>query len=655
MARQELTDNELIRIRKEKLEKLKKEGKDPHQITKYEVTAHNDQLIAQFDEYEGQRVRIAGRILAKRGHGKISFLDVQDGFAQIQVIARFNEMDDFSVIGDLDIGDIIGVEGEVMASQRGEKSIGAHSILLLTKSLTPLPEKFHGLKDPDLRYRKRYVDLIMNPEVKDVFLLRSKIISAIRSFLDEQGFLEVETPILNTIAGGATARPFITHHNTLDIPMYLRIANELYLKRLIVGGFDRVYEMGRMFRNEGMDATHNPEYTAIELYQAYTDYEGMMRLTEALVAHVCQSLYGTCLISYQGREIDFTPPWNRITMVEAVQQYAGVDFSQIRDDVEARKLADAHHIEYQKQEGWGKILSLFFEQYAEEKMIQPCFVYEYPVEISPLAKRDPKQKDMTERFEAFVNGKEIANAFSELNDAQDQYERFLHQVALRQGGDEEAGMMDEDFINALEIGLPPTGGLGIGIDRLIMLLTNQSSIRDVLLFPTMKPLDTPNDKNGVQKSEEAATVETASEEDPAVNANDPSMPIFDAKKPDFNSLVIEPLFEDLVDFETFSKSDFRAVKVKDCVAVPKSKKLLQFTLDDGTGTDRTILSGIHAYYEPEQLIGKTCIAITNLPPRKMMGINSCGMLISAVHKEGEEEKLHLLMVDPSIPAGAKLY
>ncbi|WP_304263187.1 lysine--tRNA ligase [Kallipyga massiliensis] len=638
MARKDLTDNELIRIRIDKLNQLKKENKNPHEITKFTVTAHNDDLVDRFEDYEGKEVTIAGRILAKRGHGKISFMDVQDGFGKIQIIARFNEMDDFSVIDLLDIGDIIGVSGLVVESDRGEKSIAAKTITLLTKSIRPLPEKFHGLKDPDLRYRQRYVDLIMNPEVKDVFLKRSVIISSIREFLDGRGFLEVETPILNTIVGGANARPFITHHNSLDIDMYLRIANELYLKRLIVGGFDRVYEMGRMFRNEGMDATHNPEYTAMELYQAYTDYEGMMEITENMIAYVCEKIHGTTKIDYQGREVDFKPPWKRITMTQAVKEYAGIDFSQVRDDQEARALADRHEIPYEKTDGWGKILSRFFDEYAEDKMVQPTFVYEYPVEISPLAKRSPQDPEMTERFEAFVCGWEIANAFSELNDAQDQHQRFLHQVELRESGDDEAGMMDEDFINALEIGLPPTGGLGIGIDRMIMVLTNQSSIRDVLLFPTMKPLGL---GNGGKK------------EDGQSEGMD--IPYLKAEDLDFSKVQVEPLFEEMVDFDSFSKMDLRVVKVKDCQEVPKSKKLLLFKLDDGSQEGRTILSGIRDNYAPEDLVGKTLLAICNIPPRKMMGVDSEGMLLSAIHEEEGEEKLHLIMLDPRIPAGAKLY
>ncbi len=638
MMQKNLTDNELIRIRKEKLSDLVARGKDPHKITKYDVTIHTDDLVENFDSYQGDDFSLAGRIMAKRGHGKISFIDLQDSFGRIQVIARFNAMKDFSVIKDLDIGDIIGVKGKATYSDRGEKSISAEDITLLTKSIKPLPEKYHGLKDMDLRYRQRYVDLIMNPEVKKVFKQRSKIISGIRSYLDNIGFLEVETPILNTIAGGAAARPFKTHHNSLDIDMYLRIANELYLKRLIVGGFDRVYEMGRMFRNEGMDASHNPEYTAIELYQTYTDHNGVMEITENMIAKICKDLHGSYKINYDGKEIDLSAPWRRITMTEAVKEYSGVDFSNIRDDDEAKRLADEHEIEYSKTDGWGKILSLFFDKYAEDKMIQPTFIVEYPVEISPLAKRSPENPDMTDRFEAFVNGWEIANGFAELNDAQDQLKRFEHQLELRNAGDEEASMMDEDFVNALEIGLPPTGGLGIGVDRVIMILTGQSSIRDVLLFPTMKPI-------GLEKAENS-------------NSSKETYETYDkltTEEIDFSKVKVEPLFEDMVDFDTFSKSDFRVVKVKNCEEVPKSKKLLKFTLDDGSEKERVILSGIKEYYSAESLIGKTLLAICNLPPRKMMGIDSEGMIISAICEYDGKEKLNLIMLDDNIPAGSKLY
>lgn len=638
MAKQR-SDNEMIANRRQKLEALRNAGNDPHTITKVDVTAHAADVHNHFEDWDGKSVRMAGRLMAKRGHGKMSFLDLQDSTGKIQLICRENIMgeDVFAVIRDLDLGDILSVEGQIMRSERGEISVSAEKVTLLTKSLALLPEKFHGLKDQDLRYRERYVDLIVNPEVKDVFVKRSKILSGISRYLDDHGYLAVETPILNTISGGANARPFITHHNTLDLDMYLRIANELYLKRLIVGGFDGVYEMGRMFRNEGMDAKHNPEYTAIELYKAYTDYEGMMQLCEEMLSSVAEDVCGSTTVEYQGQTLEFRPPWKRMTMTEAVREYADVDFDTIHSDEEAKELAKKHNIETKPTDGKGKILQYFFDAYAEEHLIQPTFIYEYPVEISPLAKRMPNKPDMTERFEAFICGSEIGNAFSELNDAEDQRGRFEHQVALREAGDEEAGMMDEDFLHALEVGLPPTGGMGLGIDRIVMFLTNQTSIRDVLLFPTMKPL-------GMEKTESAAESVTASSE----SAASPT-PI------DFSKVENEPLFTDYVDFDTFSKSDFRAVKVLSCEAVPKSKKLLRFELDDGTEEPRTILSGIHAYYEPEELVGKTCIAITNLPPRKMMGVDSCGMLISAIHEEEGEEKLHLLMVDDHIPAGAKLY
>ena len=636
------SDNEMLQIRRDKLDALRKAGKDPYTITKYDVTAHAADVHAAFEDWDGKKVSMAGRVMAKRGHGKMSFIDCQDATGKIQLICRANIMGeaDFSVVKDLDLGDIVGVEGSILRSERGEISVSAEKITLLTKALAQLPEKFHGLKDQDLRYRQRYVDLIVNPEVKDVFIKRTKILSGIRRYLDNEGYLAVETPVLNTIAGGANARPFVTHHNTLDIDMYLRIANELYLKRLIVGGFDGVYEMGRMFRNEGMDTKHNPEYTAIEMYKAYTDYEGMMHLCENMISTVAEEACGSPIVNYQGHELDFRPPWKRMTMTEAVRQYAKVDFDQIQTDEEAKAVAKEHGIETKPTDGKGKVLEHFFDEYVEENLEQPTFIYEYPVEISPLAKRMPSKPEMTERFEAFVLGSEIGNAFSELNDAQDQRGRFEHQVALREAGDEEAGMMDEDFLHALEVGLPPTGGMGLGVDRIVMFLTNQTSIRDVLLFPTMKSLDGVNKKNDVNN--------TASE---APEKNVKAEP----EKIDFSNVKIEPLFEEEVDFDTFSKSDFRAVKVKECVAVPKSKKLLQFTLDDGTGTDRTILSGIHSFYEPEELVGKTLIAITNLPPRAMMGIDSFGMLLSAIHEEEGEEKLHLLMVDDHIPAGAKLY
>ena len=654
--KQELS--ELLQIRRDKLTAFQQEGRDPFCRTRFVRSAYSEEIKADYDAFDGKDVEVAGRIMSKRGMGKAIFCHIKDDRGQIQLYVRKDDLteQEFADFRKYDIGDIIGVSGFVFKTKTEEISVHAKSVVLLSKSLRPLPEKFHGMTNTELKYRQRYVDLIMNDDSRRNFTIRSKFISYVRAFLDGRDFMEVETPVLNTISGGATARPFITHHNTLDIDMYLRIATELNLKRLIVGGIERVYEIGRIFRNEGMDTKHNPEFTTVELYQSYADFNDMMDLFEDLLSGAAMSILGTYKCCWQGEEIDLTPGWERLTMAEAVKKYVGVDFMAIESDADAVEAAKKAGVDMDKVEStWGHALYESFDQLVEEKLIQPTFITMHPVDVSPLAKRSPKDPRLTERFELFICRSEMGNAFSELNDPIDQKQRFLKQVELRSKGDDEAGMMDDDFINALEYGMPPTGGLGIGIDRCVMLLTGASSIRDVILFPTMKPLDTPKDKNGVQKSEDAATTETASEEAPAVNANDPSMPIFDTQKPDFASLVIEPLFEDLVDFETFSKSDFRAVKVKDCVAVPKSKKLLQFTLDDGTGTDRTILSGIHAYYEPEQLIGKTCIAITNLPPRKMMGIDSCGMLISAVHKEGEEEKLHLLMVDPSIPAGAKLY
>lgn len=648
---------EVLRVRREKLAQLVEDGKDPFQITKFDVTHHSAEIKDDFDALEGKEVVVAGRMMSKRVMGKASFCNVQDlkGGIQCYVARDAVGEDSYKDFKKFDIGDIIGVRGEVFKTKTGEISIHASAVTLLSKSLQVLPEKFHGLTNTDMRYRQRYVDLIVNPEVKDTFVKRSKIIKEIRNFLDGRGFMEVETPMLVSNAGGAAARPFETHYNALNEDVKLRISLELYLKRLIVGGLEKVYEIGRVFRNEGVDTRHNPEFTLMELYQAYTDYYGMMELTESMFCYLAEKVCGSAVITYNGVEIDLSKPFARLTMNDAIKKYAGIDFDEVKTDEEAKALAKEHHIEYEERHTKGDIINLFFEEYCEKELIQPTFIMDHPLAISPLTKKKPSDPTKVERFELFINTWEMCNAYSELNDPIDQRERFAAQDAAFAAGDEEANHTDEDFLNALEYGMPPTGGIGYGIDRLVMLLTDSPAIRDVLLFPTMKPLDTPKDKNGVQKSEDAATTETASEEAPAVNANDPSMPIFDTQKPDFASLVIEPLFEDLVDFETFSKSDFRAVKVKDCVAVPKSKKLLQFTLDDGTGTDRTILSGIHAYYEPEQLIGKTCIAITNLPPRKMMGIDSCGMLISAVHKEGEEEKLHLLMVDPSIPAGAKLY
>ena len=623
--------NEMLKIRREKLHELKEEGRDPHHIVNFKDRINSKEIKDNFDNYEDKTVRVAGRILAKRGHGNMSFMDVQDESGQIQVVNRKNVIgDDFKYIKKYDIGDIIGVEGRVFKTNQGEISIEVTESNLLTKALQMLPEKWHGLKDPDLRYRQRYIDLIVNPEVKDVFVQRSKIISSIREFLDGRGFLEVETPILNTIAGGATARPFITHHNTLDIDMYLRIANELYLKRLIVGGFDRVYEIGRMFRNEGMDATHNPEYTAMELYQAYGDYEDMMEITENMVEYVAKKVKGTTVVEFDGEEIELKAPWKRIPMIEAVKEYSGVDFNEIKTDEEAIAIAKEKGVEV--KETRGEIIAEFFDEFVEDKLIQPTFITDYPVEISPLAKRKNDDRSLTYRFEAFISGAEIGNAFSELNDAEDQKERFLDQVRKREAGDDEAQMMDYDFVNALEVGLPPTGGLGIGIDRLIMILTGQHSIRDVLLFPTMKPL-------GLEKKDNDKQTVASIDEDEDI---------------DFSKVVVEPIYED-VDFETFSKSDFRAVKVLNCEEVEKSKKLLKFTLDDGTGEERTILSGIKNYYNAEDLIGKTLLAIVNLPPRKMMGIDSEGMIISAVHEEEGEERLNLVILSNRIPAGAKMY
>ena len=636
MTEQERT--ELLQIRRDKLAALQEAGKDPFALTKYDVTAHNADIRERFEAMEGQTVRIAGRMMSRRIMGKASFMDLRDGSDRMQVYVRRDDVgeDVYMDFKKWDIGDILGVEGFVFRTQKGEISVHAQKVTLLSKSLLPLPEKFHGLRDTDTRYRQRYLDLIVNPEVKDAFVKRSRIITAIRRYLDEKAFMEVETPVLHNIAGGAAARPFITHHNTLNIDMYLRIALELHLKRLIVGGFERVYEIGRVFRNEGMDTRHNPEFTLLELYQAYTDYNGMMDLTEDLIRTVAKTVLGTAQITYGGVAIDLDRPFERLSMLDAVKKYAGVDFGAVSTLEEARSLAKEHHIEYEERHGKGDILNLFFEAYVEEKLIQPTFIMNHPVEISPLAKRMPENPAYTERFELFIVGREHANAFSELNDPIDQRGRFEAQAALKAAGDEEASDVDEDFLTALEYGMPPTGGLGIGVDRLVMLLTDQASIRDVLLFPTMKPLNGVKDENGVNKTESEA-------------------PKTEPEKIDFSKVEIEPLFKDFVDFETFSKSDFRAVKVLACEAVPKSKKLLKFTLDDGSGENRTILSGIHAYYEPEELVGKTCIAITNLPPRPMMGIDSCGMLISAVHHEEGEEKLHLLMVDDHIPAGAKLY
>ncbi|HAU5335476.1 TPA: lysine--tRNA ligase [Clostridioides difficile] len=634
--------SEVLQVRRDKLKKLQESGRDPFKESRYDRTHYSMEIKDNFESLEGKTTKIAGRIMSKRIQGKAGFIDIQDQEGRIQSYVRLDAIgeEEYSVFSTYDIGDIVGIEGEIFKTKKGEISVKAKSVVLLCKSLQVLPEKYHGLKDQELRYRQRYVDLIVNPEVKNAFLIRTKALKALRAYLDDRGFLEVETPILNTIAGGANARPFITNHNTLHIPMYLRIANELYLKRLIVGGFDKVYEMGRMFRNEGMDLKHNPEYTAIELYQAYADYTDMMEITENVIAHMAEVATGSMIVNYQGTEINFTPPWKRMSMEDCVKEYSGVDFSTINTDEEALEVAREKGIEIKPGMRRGEVINAFFEEFGEDKLIQPTFITHHPVEVSPLSKRNAEDPRRTDRFEVFANKWELANAFSELNDPIDQKGRFIDQLRKRELGDDEAFEMDEDFLKALEVGLPPTGGLGIGIDRVIMLLTNSPSIRDVLLFPTMKSLDGVNKKNDVNN--------TASEA-PEKNVKTES------EKIDFSKVKIEPLFEEMVDFDTFSKSDFRAVKVKECVAVPKSKKLLQFTLDDGTGTDRTILSGIHAYYEPEELVGKTLIAITNLPPRAMMGIDSCGMLLSAIHEEEGEEKLHLLMVDDHIPAGAKLY
>ena len=635
---QEQDINQLRKVRREKFADLQTNGKDPFQITKYDADAHSQEIKDNFETMEGKKVSIAGRIMSKRVMGKASFCNVQDLQGNIQsYVARDCVGEEaYKDFKKMDIGDIVGIKGEVFRTKMGEISIHAEEVTLLAKSLQILPEKFHGLTNTDLRYRQRYVDLIMNPDVKDTFVKRSKILASIRRYLDGQGFMEVETPMLVANAGGAAARPFETHFNALNEDLKLRISLELYLKRLIVGGLERVYEIGRVFRNEGLDTRHNPEFTLMELYQAYTDYNGMMDLTENLYRYVAQEVLGTTTITYNGVEMDLGKPFERITMVDAVKKYAGVDFDEIHTLEEARAAAKEHNVEFEERHKKGDILALFFEEFAEEHLIQPTFVMDHPIEISPLTKKKPENPEYTERFEFFMNGWEMANAYSELNDPIDQRERFKAQEELLAQGDEEANTTDEDFLNALEIGMPPTGGIGFGIDRMCMLLTDSAAIRDVLLFPTMKTLGGVKSENGVKDKED-------------------STPKSEPEKIDFSKVKVEPLFEEDVDFDTFSKSDFRAVKVKECVAVPKSKKLLQFTLDDGTDTDRTILSGIHAYYEPEELVGKTLIAITNLPPRAMMGIDSCGMLLSAIHEEEGEEKLHLLMVDDHIPAGAKLY
>ena len=633
--------SELLQIRRDKLADLQRRGKDPFKITKYDVSHHSEEVKKAVAELEGKTVSVAGRMMSKRVMGKASFCHVQDlqGNIQIYVARDMIGEEAYADFKKFDIGDIIGVKGEVFVTKTGETSIRASEVVLLSKSLQILPEKYHGLTNVDLRYRQRYTDLIMNPDVKDTFIKRSKMISCIRRYLDAQGFIEVETPMLVANAGGAAARPFETHYNALDEDVRLRISLELYLKRLIVGGLERVYEIGRVFRNEGVDTRHNPEFTLMELYQAYTDYHGMMDLTENMFRYLAHEVCGSTVITYGENEIDLGKPFERLTMIDAVKRYAGVDFDAVPDTEAAKKLADERGIAYEARHQKGDILNMFFEEYCEDKLIQPTFIMDHPVDVSPLTKRKPDKPDYVERFELFVNGWEMCNAYSELNDPIDQRERFKAQDAAAAAGDEEANHTDEDFLNALEIGMPPTGGIGYGIDRLAMLLTNSPAIRDVLLFPTMKPLD--SDK---KVSKEVSAPAEAAQAAPVVE-----------EKIDFSNVQIEPLFQDQVDFDTFSKSDFRAVKVKECEAVKKSKKLLKFVLDDGTGTDRVILSGIHEYYEPEELVGKTCIAITNLPPRAMMGIDSCGMLISAVHHENGEEKLHLLMVDPHIPAGAKLY
>ena len=634
---------ELLRIRRDKLKALQDEGRDPFTITKFDVTHHTQDIKDNFDALEGKPVSVAGRLMSKRGMGKVSFCDLQDKTGRIQLYARKDEMDadNYDRFKKYDIGDIVGVNGEVFRTQRGEMSVRAHDITLLSKSLRPLPEKFHGLTDKEIRYRQRYVDLIMNPESKRNFEIRSRFVAFLRRYLDSLGFMEVETPVLSPIAGGANARPFITHHNAQDIDMYMRIATELHLKRLIVGGMERVYEVGRIFRNEGMDTKHNPEFTTCELYQAYTNLDGMMDILEGILTGAAKEILGTYHIKWLGHDIDLTPSWQRVTMADAVKNVTGADFMAcIGDADKGVELAKSVGVDMDGvPHTWGNALYETFDQKVEETLVQPTFITMYPVEVSPLAKRSPTQPELTERYEMFICGCEMGNAFSELNDPIDQYERFKAQAEKRANGDEEADMMDEDFVMALEYGMPPTGGLGFGIDRCSMMLCGTDSIRDVILFPTMKPLD--SDK---KVSKEVSAPAEAAQADPVVE-----------EKIDFSNVQIEPLFKDQVDFDTFSKSDFRAVKIKSCEAVKKSKKLLKFVLDDGTGTDRVILSGIHDYYEPEELVGKTCIAITNLPPRPMMGIDSCGMLISAVHHENGEEKLHLLMVDPHIPAGAKLY
>ena len=636
-----------VRVRREKLENLRAEGFDPFVQTRFEVTADSAAIKADYEAMEGKSVRLAGRLMSKRGMGKVSFCDLQDRTGRIQLYVKFDEMEEssFQRFKKNDIGDIVGVVGDVFKTERGEISVRVHEATLLSKSLLPLPEKFHGLTDKETRFRQRYVDLMVNPEVKQNFVIRSRFIKYLRNYLDSRNYIEVETPVLNTIAGGAAARPFITHHNTLDIDMYMRIATELPLKRLIVGGMERVYEVGRIFRNEGMDPKHNPEFTTVELYQAYADFHDMMDIAEGVISGAAQEILGTYQVRWMGEDIDLTPGWRRMTMAQAVKEYVGIDFDAISDDAEAVAAAKAKGVELAEaaEKTWGNALYACFDQKVEEHLIQPTFITMYPVEVSPLTKRSPKDPRLTERFELFICHSELANAYSELNDPLDQRERFMKQVEQRERGDDETEMLDEDFLTAMEYGMPPTGGMGMGIDRCVMLLTGADTIREVILFPTMKPLDTPKSEKKPEEvgiiGEAKGTVEIEIKDEPI----------------DFSNVEIEPLFQDQVDFDTFSKSDFRAVKVKECEAVKKSKKLLKFTLDDGTGVERTILSGIHAYYEPEELVGKTLLAITNLPPRPMMGMESCGMLISAVHHEEGEEKLHLLMLDGSIPAGAKMY
>ena len=639
----EMPLSDQVRVRREKLDALRAEGFDPFVQTRFEVTADSAAVKSNYEAMEGTSVRLAVRIMSKRGMGKVSFCDLQDSTGRIQLYVKFDEMDEaeFNRFKKYDIGDIVGVAGDVFKTERGEISVRVHEATLLSKSLLPLPEKFHGLTDKETRFRQRYVDLMVNPEVKRNFVIRSRFIKFMRNYLDDRQYIEVETPVLNTIAGGAAARPFVTHHNTLDIDMYMRIATELPLKRLIVGGMDRVYEIGRIFRNEGMDPKHNPEFTSVELYQAYADFHDMMDIAEGIISGAAMEILGTYQVQWMGEEIDLTPGWRRMTMVEAVREYVGIDFGAITDDAEAVAAAKAKGVELAEaaEKTWGNALYACFDQKVEEHLIQPPFITMYPVEVSPLTKRSPLDSRLTERFELFICHSELANAYSELNDPIDQRQRFMKQVEQRERGDDETEMLDEDFLTAMEYGMPPTGGMGMGVDRVVMLLTGADTIREVILFPTMKPTDMPKSDKTEEKVENSPV----------------STPVEKEEKIDFSKVEIEPLFQDFVDFETFSKSDFRAVKVLACEAVKKSKKLLKFTLDDGTGVERTILSGIHAYYEPEELVGKTCVAITNLPPRPMMGIESCGMLISAVHHEEGEEKLHLLMLDNHIPAGAKMY